>query len=126
MQYLFYHLYILIKKNSINSIPWFSAIILLTLIQFANLTSALLILNQFVHVNLKLIPLKSQLFYFCIAGTLLLIFNYLFVNKKFEGISERFNKKGKIFNLIGMIVSTLYIVLSILLMYILFKYFPFK
>lgn len=116
MKYLFYKFYKVIKIIDTDNIPEWTTTFLLTILEILNLAVLVELINSYVFKLpiVQLIENKLTLPFVCI---ILFVPNYyLFIkNKKYLLIEERFTKESPKRKILGNIMLTIYLLLSILL-----------
>jgi hypothetical protein len=126
MGYLFYHIYINIRKLPTNPAPGLSALAYLSLLEFANIMTIVVALNTILQLDLKAIPFEKQLYVSLTLCCILLITNYMYLFKRLDKLKAKFSVDNKSKRIIGILVFTIYTFFSIFLFcFIAYKY-PFK
>ena len=115
MQYLFYHLYRVASSIREGGDPEQRALFFLTMLQMINFYSIYQLILSLVLNNKYKISITIIIVVVIAAFTI----NYfLYLSKdKYRNIFVRFNEKSKIWNLVGMIVLSVYIILSIIIVF---------
>jgi amino acid transporter len=111
MKYLYYTLYRNLLKVKINSIPAYSAILLMMLFEFFNIFTVL----QLFPVTLQIFPKtknEGELSY-VVVGIILLIINYFLLYKNVANLSHKYRNESEKKKLRGTILLCCYAILSV-------------
>ena len=124
MKYLYYKIYQILRKVKTNNTPATNSMILLSLIQGANIIALQALLNQFIHVKIKLGSKDEIILFACSLGLVIYVINYLKLYKKLEEICESYENESKTQSRIGYTVLILYIFVSAVLIYFVSSKYP--
>lgn len=116
MRYLYYRIYKALTKVKTNDTPAFNAIILLIALQSFNVLSIFGIVNYFYKIEFD----KQQVIIGGISLYILLLFpNYIYLFRKRDEITKRYQNETKPEKTRGIIFLLLYIVITITVFFIL-------
>ena len=124
MKYLYYKIYQSLRKVKTNDTPATNSMILLSIIQGANIATLQALLNHFFLIKIKL-ESRNEIFLF--AGSLMLVLyliNYFQLYKKREEICERYKNENKTQSRIGYATLFLYTFGSAVLVYFVGSKYP--
>ncbi len=118
MRYLYYRLWQLFTKIKTNDMPATNAMIFLSTCQFANIFIIYIILKHFSLININL-STKIEVYSFTVPiGLLLYTVNYFYLYKNRDKLHNKYKNDSKKQNIFGNILLIMYIVGSIVLVFI--------
>ena len=112
MKYLYYTLYRNLLKVKINSIPAYSAILLMMLFEFCNILTVLQLLPVTFRVTNFKMKDEGELSYIA-GGIILLIINYFLLYRNVANLSYKYRNESETEKLRGTILLTSYCIISL-------------
>lgn len=107
-----------------NTNPAQNAIIWLSGIHFTNILVILIILNNFLRIDILYLNKPIAIIFVAVLTMLLITVNYFQLYKKRDAIAEKFKNENKKVKILGSIVLYFYMIGSIALLYVVSKLFP--
>jgi len=120
MKYLYYTIYRHLLKVKTNDTPAWSAMFLITLLQFTNLATIELLMPKSLRI---IYDTRNKVILGAVSITIvLLVINYLFMIKKTEWLTDKYKNETAKQKQMGSIVLFIYSIVSVLAVYFVSNY----
>lgn len=117
MKYLYFKIWQCFKRIPTNDTPATNAMILVSIMHFANLATVQVLINHFFQTKIELDSKNEMILFSALVGVIIYLINYFLLYKKREKIFEKYKNENKTRSRRGYIILILYILTSFALVF---------